>query len=91
MGFEDLIGDPFFFSVGNGLVAGVELELNLLQHVARTCPAHQRVDPPRLLGFELQEPELRPGLARLHGCPGWLINSRAHVPIVLLRPVVGAA
>src|SRR5271165_3075678 len=73
----DPIGDPVSFGVGDRLRLGVELQPDLRLHVARTRPAHQRLDHARRFGLVFQDPLVFP-LARLGGGAGGLIDSSCH-------------
>src|SRR2546423_5836890 len=59
--FGELVSNAAALAVGDRLFLGVELQAQLLSHVARGGPAHQRLDgAPRLrLLFEHPEPGLR--------------------------------
>ena len=76
--FEYLIGNPVSLAIGDGFVLGVELKPQLLLHIARAGPAHQRLDRARLLWLVIQDPFLGLRRARLHRSAGRLVNPRGH-------------
>src|SRR6185437_717781 len=78
VGLEDLEVDAVLFGVGDGFFLSVEFEQDLLAHVGRRRPAHQRVDAARGFGLVFQDPLLGARPARLHGVPGGLVDTRAH-------------
>ena len=74
--FEYLIRDPVSLAISDGFVLGVELKPQLLLHIARTGPAHQRLDRARLFRLVIQHPFLGLPRARLHCGAGRLVNPR---------------
>src|ERR1700733_4628608 len=56
--FEHLIGNAVFLGIGDCLFLGVELELDLLTHVVRTFPTHQRIDLAGSVRLVIQLPAL---------------------------------
>src|SRR5580692_2282133 len=83
---ERLVGDAVALAIGDGLFLGVEFEPQLLLHVARTGPAHQRLDGARLFGLVIQHPFLGLGGAGLHRRAGWFIDSGGHKRLPLDAP-----
>src|SRR5689334_10400080 len=71
---EQPVGDAVAFGIGDRLLLGVEPQRELLIHVARGSPAHQRVGgaPHRRLIIEHPAPGV--GLAGLHGGSRWFVD-----------------
>jgi hypothetical protein len=67
-----------FAGVGDCLFLGGKIQPHLARHIPRARPAHERIDLPRLGGFEFQHPMLGIGMSRLRGGPGRAVNARAH-------------
>src|SRR5262249_10820425 len=83
--------DPFLrrlHAVGVTLLLGIDYRLCLRVEahprrpagIARTRPAHQRIEFAPRFRLEFQYPLLRPGAAGLHGRLARLIDARPHVP-----------
>ena len=53
---RQLIGDAVTLGIGDRLLLGVEMQADLLAHVARAGPAHQRLDLTRLLPARSRAP-----------------------------------
>jgi hypothetical protein len=66
-------------SISDRFFLGGEIQSHLARHIARTRPAHQRVDLAWRRGFELQNPKLGPRNARLGCGPGRAINPCSHL------------
>src|SRR6266487_2496923 len=79
LGFEDLVGNAVPLAIGDRLLGRVKTQLDLLTHVARTGPAHQRFDFARLFRLVLEHPFLSLGDAGQHGGLRGLIDARRHV------------
>jgi hypothetical protein len=77
-GLFDAVTQAVFVGVGHGLFFGGKIQPDLARHIARTRPAHERIDPARLGGFEFQYPMLRLGMSRLSGSPGGAVNACGH-------------
>src|SRR5581483_2240430 len=82
---KNLVGDALTLAIGHGLLFRLEAKGNLLLHVGRTGPSHQRFDDARLLRFVVKLPFHGLGPPRLHGVLGGLKNSSDHEP---MRPFV---
>ncbi len=78
---EHLVGDAVALAIGDRLVFAGKAQAQLLARVARRRPAHQRLDLARLFRLEIHRPGLGPGLARLHGGLGRLVDACAHAAI----------
>src|SRR5712692_8384191 len=78
LGLDHLVGDGLSLAIGNGLFLAVETQAELLFHVARRGPAHQRLDRVRLLRFIVEPPFPGRCLARLHRVFGGLKNTCGH-------------
>ena len=74
----DAEGNATARGIGDGLLQARELHADLRSGVARTCPAHQRLDRPRGLRLVFQDPfaHARPSL--LHGSLGGLVDAGGH-------------
>src|SRR5580693_3891117 len=79
---ENFVGDPVAFAIGNGLVLGVEIKPQLLSHVSRAGPAHQRLDGAPLLRLVIQDPFLGLGGPGLHRGAGGFVDSGGHGPAI---------
>src|SRR5437588_9080900 len=91
---EDLIGNAVALAIRDRFLERVEAELDLLAHIARARPAHQRLDLARLFGLEVEHPFLGLRNAGLHRSLGGLVDTRRHAqPFARARTarVVGAA
>src|SRR5712691_6295714 len=66
LGLRQLIRNSMALRIGDRFLLGVELEADLLAHVARAGPAHQRLDLTRLFRLVVEHPFLGLGRARLH-------------------------
>src|SRR3954451_7712062 len=75
---EYLARDAVALAIGDGFLGAVELQVNLLAHVARTGPAHQRLDLARLFGLVVEHPFLRLAGAGLHGSLRGLVDACRH-------------
>jgi hypothetical protein len=75
---EDLIGNAVALAIRDRFLDRVEAELDLLAHIARARPAHQRLDLARLFGLEVEHPFLGLCSAGLHRSLGRLVNARRH-------------
>src|SRR5205085_7369945 len=51
LGFDDLIGNALALAIGDRLFPRLEAQRQLLLHVGRAGPAHQRLDDSGLLGL----------------------------------------
>src|SRR5262249_12787042 len=91
MWLGDLVRDAVPLAIRDRLVLRLETQAQLLAHVARRGPAHQRLDLARLGRLVVEHPLLGLGMARLHGGLGRLVDAReAHgVPVVFPFPVPG--
>src|SRR5262249_1122157 len=67
------------------LVLGLEPQSNLLVHIRRRSPAHERLDLAGFLRHVFEHPFLRLGGARLHGGPRRFVDAREH-GLVLTNP-----
>src|ERR1700692_3158227 len=76
--FNDLIGNALTLAIRHSVFLGVEAKGELLLHVARTGPAHQRLDRARLLGFIIELPFPGLGGPRLHRVFGGLKDACGH-------------
>jgi hypothetical protein len=77
--FFYLVGNPVSLAVGDRFFFRLEAQTNLLAHVARAGPAHQRLDFERFARLIFELPVFRPRLAGLHGGLGGLVNASKHV------------
>src|SRR5580698_8406047 len=75
---KDLVGDAVALAIGNRLFLGVEAQPDLLLHVARTGPAHERLDYRWLLRFVVQNPFLGVAGARLHRRARRFVDTSGH-------------
>src|SRR5215472_2637654 len=75
---DELEGNALPLAIGHRLFLAVEMQRELLLHVARRGPAHQGFDRARLLGLVLEPPFLGGGPARLHCVLGGLENASVH-------------
>ena len=78
LGVLDPVAQAVFSGISDRFFLGREIQSHLARHIARTRPAHQRVDLARRGGFEFQNPKLGPGNARLSCRPGRAVNPCAH-------------
>jgi hypothetical protein len=74
----DPVTQAVFPGISDRLFLGREIQPHLARHIARTRPAHQRVDLAWRGGFEFQNPKLRPGNAGLGRGPGGAVNPCGH-------------
>ena len=81
-GLEHLKSDAVALTVGDRLLLAAKVQTQLLAHVARRRPAHERLDPARHLRLKIEDPSLGIGAARLHGSFRWLVDARWHVGII---------
>src|SRR3954447_222515 len=86
-GLNDLIRNALALAVGDRLFLGVKLDRELLFHIARAGPAHQRLDSARLLGLVIELPFLGLRSTRLHRVFGGLKYACSHGS----GPVINAA
>src|SRR5882724_7814880 len=63
LGFGELIRNAVARAIGDRLLARFEAQPQLLLHVARRGPAHQRLNRARLLGLIIEHPILGLGVA----------------------------
>src|SRR5665213_921553 len=75
---DDLIGNALALAIGNRLFLGIEANRQLLLHVTRRGPAHQRLDRTRLLRLIIELPFAGLGGARLHRVFGRLKDACGH-------------
>src|SRR5882757_1640591 len=75
---DHLVGDALAFAIGGRLLLGLEVERELLLHVAGRSPAHQRLHGARLLRLVVQLPFPGRGTSRLHRVFGGLKNACGH-------------
>src|SRR5579862_2509699 len=75
---EHLIRNAFALAIGDGFFLGVEAQPHLLLHIARTGPAHERLDRAGLLRFVVQNPFLGIAGAGLHCRARRFINAGSH-------------
>jgi EAL domain-containing protein (putative c-di-GMP-specific phosphodiesterase class I) len=75
---RQLIRNAVALRIGDRLLLGVELEANLLAHVARAGPPHQRLDLTRLLRLVVEHPFLGLGGAGLHRSLRRFVDSCGH-------------
>ena len=78
LSFLDPVAQAVFPGISNRFFLGGEIQPHLARHIARTRPAHQRVDLARRRGFEFQNPKLSHGYTRLGCGPGGAVNPRGH-------------
>jgi hypothetical protein len=78
LGVLDPVAQAIFPGISDRFFLGGEIQPHLARHIARTRPAHQRVDLAWRGGFEFQDPKLGPGSARLGRGPGGAVNSCGH-------------
>src|SRR6188472_1741141 len=78
LGMKNLIGDAVALAIGGCLFEGVEAQVHLLAHVARTSPAHQRLDLARLFGLVIEHPFLGLAGAGLHRSLRGLVDAGRH-------------
>jgi hypothetical protein len=78
LGVLDPVAQAVFSGISDRFFLGREIQSHLARHIARTRPAHQRVDLARRRGFEFQDPKLGPGNARLGCGPAWAVNPCGH-------------
>ncbi len=72
------VAQAVFPGISDRFFLGPEIQPYLALHIARTRPAHQRVDLARRRGFEFQNPKLSHGNARLGCGPGGAVNPCGH-------------
>jgi len=77
-GLKYLIGDAATLTISGRLFPAAKVQTQLLAHVARRSPAHERLDPARHLRLKIEHPGLGIGRARLHGSLRWLVNAGYH-------------
>lgn len=70
--------DAVALGIGDRLFGAFESQSQLLQRIAGTGVAHDRIDGARLFLIELQQPQIRLGFARLHGGLCWTIDLCGH-------------
>src|SRR3954452_24361789 len=75
---DHLVGDALALAIGDGFLLAVEVQRDLLLHVAGRGPAHQRLDRARLLGLVVELPFLGLRPAGLHRVLGGLENACGH-------------
>ncbi len=63
LGILDPVAQAVFPGISDRFFLGGKIQPHLARHIARTRPAHQRVDPAWRGRFEFQNPKLRPGSA----------------------------
>src|SRR4051794_18900147 len=78
LGMKNLIGDAMALAIGGRLFEGIEAQVHLLAHVARTGPAHQRLDLARLFGLIVEHPFLGLAGAGLHRSLRGLVYAGGH-------------
>jgi hypothetical protein len=78
LGVLDPVAQAVFSGISDRFFLGREIQSHLARHIARTRPAHQRVDLARRRGFEFQNPKLGPGNARLGRGPRGAVNPCGH-------------
>src|SRR3954451_4412833 len=93
---EHLTGDAVALAISDRFLGAVELQVNLLAHVARTGPAHQRLDLARLFRLVIEHPFLGLAGAGLHRSLRGLVDAGRHDALSLVltskcRGMVGAA
>src|SRR6185436_12807483 len=96
LGMKNLIGDAVALAIGGRLLDGVEAQVHLLAHVARTGPAHQRLDLARLFRLVIEHPFLGLAGTGLHRSLRGLVDAGRHDALSLVltskcRGMVGAA
>src|ERR1700704_4976355 len=79
VGMKDLVGDAMALAIGGRLFEGFEAQVHLLAHVARTGPAHQRLDLARLFGLVVEHPFLGLAGTGLHRSLRGLVDASRHV------------
>src|SRR3981081_569387 len=79
LGMKDLVGDAMALAIGGRLLEGFEAQVHLLAHVARTGPAHQRLDLARLFGLIVEHPFLGLAGTGLHRSLRGLVDASRHV------------
>src|SRR5262249_40634946 len=80
-------------TVSDCFLERIETQLHLLTHVARTGPAHERLDLARLFGLVVEHPFLGLGGAGLHCRLRGLVDAGGHGCLLASeqRNLVGAA
>src|SRR6476620_1235359 len=91
LGVKNLIGDAMALAIGGRLLDGVEAQVHLLAHVARTGPAHQRLDLARLFGLVIEHPFLGLAGAGLHRSLRGLVDAGRHGLSLMLTVCRNAA
>src|ERR1700756_2623756 len=76
--FNDLIGNALALAIGHRLFLGLEVNGELLLHVAGAGPAHQRFNLAWLFGLVIELPFLGLGGPRLHRVFGGLKDACGH-------------
>src|SRR5262245_55182128 len=71
---EQPVSDAVALGIGDSLLPGGEAEPELLVHVARRRPPHQRIGGPLLGRLVVEHPAPGIALARLHGGSRWSVN-----------------
>src|SRR5215475_11297131 len=90
---DQLIRDALALAIGHRLFLAVEIDRELLLHVAGGGPPHQRLDRSRLFRFVFKPPFLGLGSAGLHRVFGRPEDARGHgwlgsLRNAILKPVV---
>src|SRR6516165_4304049 len=75
---DQLIGDALALAIGDRFLLAVEMKGELLLHVARRGPAHQRLDGAGLLWLVFEPPLIGLGPTRLHRVFRGLKNTSGH-------------
>jgi DNA-binding Lrp family transcriptional regulator len=78
LGLDHLVGNALALAIGDRVFLGVEVQGELLLHVAGRGPAHQGLDRPGLLGLVIELPFPGHGPTRLHRVFGGLKNACGH-------------
>ena len=76
--FDHLVGNALALAIGDRVFLAVEVDGELLLHVAGRGPAHQGLDRLRLFRLIVQLPFLGLGPARLHRVLGGLVDACSH-------------
>jgi hypothetical protein len=78
LGLVDAVRDAVAVAIGDRFFLRGELQPQLLLHVGRGGPAHERLDLTRRLGFEHEQPLFGIGLTRLHRGARRLVDAGRH-------------